>query len=580
MKPSRISTLFHTLCGTFRRCASRFPMAVAFTAALTAYLLYLVATEMNNENERLLVTLGYYFSVGTVLSLSLHLWGEEMKRRTALAVHVVAQVLLAADTIFLYHSIEESSIVGIAIAHVAGVLAIGLSVFFLSFLHERDDIAVGNFAQQTVAAFVLTVAIGMVMSGGLCLLLASLQQLFGMEVSHRCYLYILVVCCVTLPLLMFLSLLPQGKQKHNCQPHPTAFARNILRYLFLPLAGLYLSVLYIYAARIIIRWELPNGWVSWLVTALMAGIIAIEAGLYSARIKYNRRSDERIARWLPLLTLPLLILMTVGIGRRFADYGLTINRLYLATLNAWFYFVCIGLIAGRARRISWIPISFSLVFLLTSSLPVNYASITRNVLRNEVKKALAQSKQAELPLPENEYEEWLKTLPRKEAKQINDKLEYLSSWYGTESTSDMIAEGTLFYSYFPAESDSVEIAEEGIFYDAGSYTLPVPNGYRYCTFLVSRGTRDSLIYRVPLENKRIAPDTLCLPLDTLRNYERGNSPTPPVLRTRQGNVFVLTSSKSTYGIKEDNDSTAGTYPYLKVEGLLYHNTEVISAKCN
>ena len=176
MKPSRISTLLHTLCGTFRRCASRFPMAVAFTAALTAYLLYLVATEMNNENERLLVTLGYYFSVGTVLSLSLHLWGEEMKRRTALAVHVVAQVLLAADTIFLYHSIEESSIVGIAIAHVAGVLAIGLSVFFLSFLHERDDIAVGNFAQQTVAAFVLTVAIGMVMSGGLCLPLDTLRN--------------------------------------------------------------------------------------------------------------------------------------------------------------------------------------------------------------------------------------------------------------------------------------------------------------------------------------------------------------------------------------------------------------------
>ena len=578
MKPSRISTLFHTLIGTFRRCASRFPAAVAFIAALTGYLLYLVATDMSKGNDRLWATLGYYFSIGTVLSLSLHLWGEEVKRRTALAVHVVAQVLLAADAIFLYHSIEESSIVGIAIAHVAGVLAIGLSVFFLSFLRERDDIAVGNFAQQTVAAFVLTVAIGMVMSGGLCLLLASLQQLFGVEVSHQCYLYILVVCSVTLPLLMFLGLLPQGKQKHNCQPHPTAFTRNILRYLFLPLAGLYLSVLYIYAARIIISWELPNGWVSWLVTALMAGIIAIEAGLYSARIKYNRRSDERIARWLPLLTLPLLVLMTVGIGRRFADYGLTINRLYLATLNAWFYFVCIGLIAGRARRISWIPISFSLVFLLTSSLPINFASITRNVLRNEVKEALAQSKQTELPLPEKEYEKWLKTLPRKEAKQINDKLEYLSSWYGTESTSDMIAEGTLFYSYFQAESSSVEVAEEGIFYDAGCYTLPVPSGYHYCTFFTGRGTRNSQAYHIPLKDKSIAPDTLCLPLDTLRKYNQSSSPTPPMLRTRQGNIFVLTNCESTYGIMEENDSTAFVYPYLNVEGLLYHNHEVLTNK--
>ena len=117
--------------------------------------------------------------------------------------------------------------------------------------------------------------------------------------------------------------------------------------------------------------------------------------------------------------------MTVGIVRRFMDYGITINRLYLATLNLWFYFVCIGLIAGRVRRISWIPISFSIVFLMTSALPVNYAGITRSTLRGEVKKVLAQSQQDSLPLTQAQYEAWLKSLPDKQGIRMEAKLHYL-----------------------------------------------------------------------------------------------------------------------------------------------------------
>ena len=53
--------------------------------------------------------------------------------------------------------------------------------------------------------------------------------------------------------------------------------------------------------------------------------------------------------------------MTIGIIRRFNDYGVTINRLYLITLNVWCYFVCITLILIKAKRINWIPVSFSII---------------------------------------------------------------------------------------------------------------------------------------------------------------------------------------------------------------------------
>lgn len=109
-------------------------------------------------------------------------------------------------------------------------------------------------------------------------------------------------------------------------------------------------MLYIYATRILISWELPIGWVSWLIVALMTVCIAVQFGLYPTRFKEGKRFDNWITRWMPVLILPLLLLMTIGIIRRFNDYGITINRLYLATLNGWFYIVCIGLFVIKARR--------------------------------------------------------------------------------------------------------------------------------------------------------------------------------------------------------------------------------------
>jgi hypothetical protein len=376
MKGQLLHKVFHTLTEAFQNCLRRFPSTVCFVLALTVYLVYLVATDMDDD-RKLVMVLGYYFSIGTLLSLTLHLWSEEIKSKIkGVIVHIVMHVLLIADTVYLYSLSPEQSLTEIGIAHGAAILALWLSAFFLSFIKEKNDIPSWNFASYTVGAFVTANVVGLIMSGGISLLVFSLRQLFNVDVSWNCYLYILIICSVLLPMLLFLGMLPKDEQKHNREPQPSEFLNGTIHFLFLPLMAGYLLVLYVYAARIFISWELPTGWVSWLVVALMAGCIAIEFGLYPVRIQEKKPINEWIARWLPALVLPMLVLMTIGIIRRFNDYGVTINRLYLITLNIWCYIVCIGLVFTKARRISWIPISFSILFLLTSALPVNYASIT------------------------------------------------------------------------------------------------------------------------------------------------------------------------------------------------------------
>ena len=582
----RLSSFFQTLAGAFRTCLTRFPVAVGFVLALTAFLVFLVATEGSRGEEKFLLVLGYYLSVGFVLSLSLHLWGEEVKRRaTVLVVHGAAQVLLVADALFLYHYVNDSGAIGIGIAHFAGVLAVGLSVFFLSFFRERNDIPAWYFSLNTISTLIVTFIIGTVLQIGIDLLVLSLDQLFGVDVGTKCFFYIAILCCLTLPLLMFLGLLPQGREKHDRRIRISSFLNGIIRYLFLPLAGCYLLVLYVYAVRILVRWELPDGWVSWLVVTLMAMCIGIVFGLYPTRIKEDepevcdtngekKRMAGRVMRWLPMLVLPLLLLMTVGIVRRFLDYGITINRLYLLTLNLWFYAVCIGLIVGKARRISWIPISFSLVFLLTSVLPVNYTSITRSVLHGKVKQALLEGNRYELPLSEQQYEAWAKSVSKEEANLITGKLHYLQDWFGKESVADLVKEGVLFDYVIPEAVDTTSVRTIS-YRQSVQTTVEVPQGYQYCTMVTVNGTssgesanKDGLCM-VGLEEE---DDSVYVPLDTLRAHEDDPKFPAPMLRTRKGNVLMLTSFSYNLTVDApDVDGSEQTDIYFLLEGYLYHN---------
>ena len=539
--------IIQTFNGTLQSNLKRFPITLFFTIALTCYLCYFVSN--HDENKKLNWIIGYYLSVGTLLSLTLHLWCEEMKRIIPkIAVQAGMHLLLILDAIYLYSYSYEKSFTEIGIAHGAGILAIGLSVFFLSFFKEKNDIPSWNFALSSITACVTANVIGCIMSGGICFLILSVHKLFDLSIDSTCYLYIVILCNVCLSMFLFLGLLPQKQEKHNTRPLQHSFLNGVIHYLFLPLTGGYLIVLYIYALRILINWELPIGWVSWLVITLMTGCIVIEFGLYPSRMAQQKRTDNLIARWLPLFVLPLLFLMTIGIIRRFNDYGVTINRLYLITLNIWCYFVCITLIIIKAKRISWIPISFSLVFLLTSVLPVNYASITRQIIQKEVNQTIIHQKPMQnLPLSQEQYNQWLKTFSPEQARQINEKFIYLYEWFGKESICQWIDEDASLYMLRTEFEDKQEnqptVSYSGTI--ASEATISIPDGYQKLQSIhryqiIDHKGQDKII-AVPLtqDNDTVYIDQQTI--ESLSQRKKGEMPPTQLDCNSSQKVFLLTS---------------------------------------
>ncbi len=544
--------LTSALVTAFQNSVRRFPLPSAFVTLLTLILII----EVNDNDaiaERTFFTLCYYFSVGFLLTLTLRLWGEEnVKRSTVRVVNVIAHVLLLADAIYLYNVFTGIGSVELLVAHGSAIFTLFISLFFLSFWHEKDNIVSWNFTLQLILNAGICTLIGHVMMAGMSLLLASLHLLFGFDVRSEWYVILECLFGLLLSALLFLGRIPQGAKKHDHEPLDSSFLNAVMRFLFLPLVGLYILVLYIYAGKILLTWELPDGWVSWLVCASMVGCIVIEFGLYPVRKLQDKRADHLIARWLPVVILPLLLLMSVGIVRRLSDYGITVNRLYLLTLNLWFYFVCITLFLTKARRINWITISFTLIFLLTSALPINYISLTRHHMTSSIERILEGQR---LPLNAAQFDKLMKALPEEDGQRLCVRLDYMRQTFGYQSTDAYIDND----DYVPLSKyiNPTDEVETDIVYSniQTSDIINIPAGYTrflqntYCPVIGCLHDQDTVEVEVMISGTRKA--TILVSMDSLMAHTE-HMPAPILMPcTSDSCIFAVTSFNIDYTDKAE-----------------------------
>lgn len=578
----KLSAAPQAIVKAFRMCVKRFPVSAAYITALSIFLIFNIIDEGELLDDSLIGAVSYYLSVGFVLSLTLHLWQEEgKKQRTILIVNMVAHLVLLADAIYIYHVLEDSNSYHyeVWVAHAAIIFSLLLSLFFLSFFKEKDNIASWNFTMNILVNLFICHFIGEVMWGGFSLLLSSFNFLFHIDFDSKWYMVIGVLTGLLLSSWLFLGRIPNGENKHDRTPVDSGFLNAVMRFLFLPLVGLYTIVLYIYAIQILVKWELPNGWMSWLVAASMVGLIIIEFGLYPVRKAQNRKADNLIARYLPVAILPLLLLMTVGIIRRFNDYGITINRLYLITLNLWFYFVCITLFQTKARRINWITISFALIFLLTSAFPINYFSITRNCMDSKIRKMLYSTdmiRVRKFPLNERQYKHLLHILTKEEAVELNDKMRYMREYFGSHYTDAYVKDTTEVYFYYDFLSDtpSQSTIVENYYIGNGceDFAIDISEGYekifRVYTPTVTVPSNQNIVQLVA-EFRGEALDTVFVNLDTLRAHEHSMPAPFPLPCASNHNIYMVTH----FSISPLNDSRTN-----KVESIMVDVTGFVLQK--
>uniref|UniRef100_A0AB33JQ04 DUF4153 domain-containing protein n=1 Tax=Prevotella sp. GTC17262 TaxID=3236797 RepID=A0AB33JQ04_9BACT len=464
----------------------RFPLVILFAVLSTMGCIYLNHQEniMEAQAATLLV---YYPITAMLLALVLKLWSEEVKNHERSAI---IQVLLHIGWFGLVFWLSNNVPVGIveSTAMIALPVVLLVMLFVVSFLKRQTELCLWNFTYRLLIGIIISLLAASVLMAGIQMLIEAFKQLFEWNIDYRYRIDIVFASYTFVFPLIFLQFIPEQDQKHDeSSTGLPSVLLGIVHYALIPLLLAYFLTLYSYAIKILATWQLPNGWVSWLVTAMMLGTLTIMGLLYPLQFHKGKKFDKYLLRWLPVAALPLLVLMSIGIGRRLSDYGITVARLYVLTFNIWCYAVCLYLILNKSRRMLLVPVSFAMIALLTSVGPQSYANITLHSMKNQVKQIFAQAPNQQLPITKGTLSKFIETLPKDQQEVLMDKGQYLTQNYRADQQADMWNKENLLYFFInnTIVTDNIATEESYSIECISEKPTPIPSGYRSFIYVIN-----------------------------------------------------------------------------------------------
>lgn len=538
--------------GSVKQLFHRFFLSSFQVVVLVVLLWVSLYDEYNLWGERWWNVAVYYLPSGAVLSWGLQMFAERRGGRGWL-IALLLQFLWLGNAIYLYFIPELS--LPVVLANISMLSFIFVASLIIPSLGTKTELSTWNYVLRTLATIVLSALIALFLAGGVSLLLLMLETLFKMGIGDDAYRALWASVPILTFACLFLCQQPLAEEVIDEEVHTLAILNVFARYLLAPLLTIYLVVLYLYALRILILWELPNGWVSYPIAALLGGAILLAVLLYPARQEGEPRPmDELMCRWLPLAILPLLVLMSVGLARRWSDYGMTVMRLYLLAANLWCYFACVYLFLYRSQRLRLLPLSLSIIFVLTSVGPWSFSSITYRYMRDTIDKILAEAKQKpKLPMSDVDVETFVASLEAEERKQFVSKLAYLDENYPEECIQDVVQESVYVCGLSDTTSDAVLENELWSVEEAERF-MPLPKGFE--TFMPAdlyvEWEGDKLCLPTTDHSDVDAKPNIQTSLQELQDWTTVTSPGPHLFRTTVPNIFFHATSASLFVTRDES----------------------------
>ncbi len=378
----------------------RFPVTVAAGIALSiigwwAIKLGVERGEVNTDKsyydmmERVLLRAGMIASLALPLTFTAHLMG---RNRLSIGKYVpmvmVLSILIGVYNDFNGYFDGMYSEDRVWLRYWGYSLIFHLLAAVLPIINKRNSNAVWQYNQTLFIRSFTTALYCGVLFLGLAGALLALDQLFGVQVKGHYYAYLWFGLLGIGGTLIFVSGVPENIQQLDDKEDFPKPLKAFSQYVLLPLVLIYLVILYAYSGQILIKWQLPVGWVSNMILSFsVAGMLALLL-LYPFGAK--DKWIHTYTRGYYIALLPLLILLYIAAGIRIQEYGFTILRYSLLGLSVWLTFISIFMIVTKNRYIYLIPISLAAVAAVVWFLPganawaVSQRSQT-NRLQNQLK---------------------------------------------------------------------------------------------------------------------------------------------------------------------------------------------------
>lgn len=349
----------------------RFPLVLMCAALATFLSIYQI--ELSEEPPIWLLHLVQTASLGLPLFLALNLYLQRarLKQSKEWIFFVAVGGLLVIYYYTLSDTFNQQDVIRFFLWWVSFHLLVSFAPYFL----KNELNGFWQFNQMIFLRFLTAVLYSSVLYIGISIALLAIDQLFEVRIDWKIYTQIWLFIIGVFNTWFFLSGVPSDFEALEVtQSYPNGL-KLFTQFVLLPLVSLYLLILYVYGGKILFTWDLPKGWVTYLVLAFSS------AGIFSLLLVYpiQRLSENRwiriYVRAFYLALFPLLILLFIAIIRRIYDYGFTELRYLVLILSFWLTGIAVYFLTNKIKNIQYIPLSLSFLAFFFSFGPWGIFSV-------------------------------------------------------------------------------------------------------------------------------------------------------------------------------------------------------------
>ncbi|UXP33470.1 DUF4153 domain-containing protein [Reichenbachiella agarivorans] len=371
----------------------RFPLTIVSSAIGCAVAIYLTEKEFNSVNILPYVNVLLTCVMGIPLFFCVSILTRHYQfDRVKTTLAWIISILFLGLIFYSLPSTESTHNTSVPyIRYVIYNLAIHLLVSFIPFLTKGHVNGFWNYNLHLFIRFLTSLVYSGFLYTGLCMALLSLNLLFNIDIDEKLYFELYILVQGLFNTWFFVSGVDADfSQLDTDRSYPLGL-KIFTQYILMPLLVLYLIILYGYGFKIIVSWDWPKGIVAYLISCVAV------LGIFNLLLMYPYSKIEAANYWIKRFSkvyyytlIPLILLLFIAIYLRIGDYGITVNRYILVLLGIWLSIVTVYFISGR-ENIKFIPISLTLVLVITSFGPWGIFSWSERSQVNRLKKYLEEN---------------------------------------------------------------------------------------------------------------------------------------------------------------------------------------------
>jgi len=481
----KLSIKVENIINSIKRSFKRFPVTILNSTAVVILLIILSerGLEFTPDRREMFIRFTMTIALGIPLSACIKYIFE---RIPSLKIsHEALGYSLGIALLVLYYFLFLKDLNWISITRYVGIsLFLYLAFLYIPWIKKKDGYE--YYIIDILYDFLITAVYSFVLFIGILIIIFTIVQLFNVDIPDKITYYTFLIIAGIFAPSLFLARVPEVHGESFEIEYPKSL-RILLLYIVIPLITVYSTILYAYFLKIIVTRNWPQGLVSHLV--LWYSIVSVVVIFLISPILKDNRLAYRFKNFFPKFILPILAMMFISMGIRIKAYGITENRYFALVLGIWVLGTMIYFSLKKKLTNIVIPVSLSIVVILSVFGPVSSFSISKLSQNNRLKSLLERngmlihgtiSKKEDIPIEDKE--EISAILMYFQNKHSFDDVKYIPDKFEIEDMESVFGFPYIekglgkdeYFSYFidPTEINAVDVKE----YDYFIYSNALYNG--------------------------------------------------------------------------------------------------------